>query len=46
MQDRAIKSRTELRLNADFQELQQKLIDFKLEKEEARTKLSKLLHVI
>ena len=41
MQDSAIKSRTELRFHAEFQEQQQKLIDFKLKKEQARTEMSK-----
>ncbi len=41
MQDSAIQSRTEMRLNADLEQMKQKLTDFKLEKEQARTKLRK-----
>ena len=40
MQDRAIQSRTQLRLNAELEEQRQKLRDFQLQKEGARTDLS------
>ncbi|XP_064650600.1 uncharacterized protein LOC135502048 [Lineus longissimus] len=39
MQDSAIQSRTQMRLNAEIQDQQQKLTDFKLSKEQARTEL-------
>ena len=41
MQDRAIQSRTELRLNAEIQDQEQKLTDLKLRCEQQRTHLSK-----
>lgn len=39
MQSSAIESRTQLRLNAEIEEMKQRLQDFKLSKEQARTKL-------
>ena len=40
MQDLAIASRAEMRLNAELEEQSQRIKDFKLQKEQARTKLS------
>ena len=39
MQDSAIASRAEMRLNAELEEQSQRIKDFKLQKEQARTKL-------
>ncbi|XP_033112088.1 uncharacterized protein LOC117112964 [Anneissia japonica] len=39
MQDNAIKSRTQLRLNTEVEEREQKLVQFRLQREEARSKL-------
>ena len=41
MQDNAVQSRTKLRLQAELQEQEQKLVDFKLKKEKDRIELSK-----
>ena len=40
MQDKAIQARTELRLNTELQNQEQKLAEFKLEKEKQRIQLS------
>ena len=41
MQDNAIHSRTQLRLNAEFEEQQQRLMDLKLNSEQERAQGSK-----
>ena len=43
MQNSAIKSRTELRLNTEIEEQQQKITDYKLNMEHKRTELSELI---
>ena len=44
MQDRAIQSRTQLRLDAELEEQKQKLVDFKLNKERERTEMRMTLY--
>ena len=41
MQNSAIESRTQLRLNTEIEEQKQKLADLKVTKEQERTKLSR-----
>ncbi|KAK3107245.1 hypothetical protein FSP39_010168 [Pinctada imbricata] len=45
MQNAAIQSRTQIRLNAEIEEQKQKLVDFKLSREQERSKLGTCIHV-
>ena len=46
MQNNAIESRTQMRLNTEVQEQQQRLADFKLTKEQARLELREYMTVM